>query len=289
VIEKDKTKEISFDDAFQTVLEGLAPMGEDYVELLKKARRERWIDVYESTGKRSGGYSWGVYGHPAFILLNFNGTLSETFTIAHELGHSMHSYFSDNALPYNAAQYKIFVAEIASTVNETLLINHLLKTATGDRRKYLLSYRLDMFKATVFRQTMFAEFEEKAHEIVEKGGGLSAEVLSELYEQLNVEYYGKQFITPVIKYEWARIPHFYNSFYVYQYATGLISATAIASDILSGKEGAVENYKKFLSAGGSMPPLDILKLAGVDLTTSEPFEKAFKLFADTLKDLKSLQ
>jgi len=289
VIEKDKTKEISFDDAFQTVLEGLAPMGEDYVELLKKARRERWIDVYESTGKRSGGYSWGVYGHPAFILLNFNGTLSETFTIAHELGHSMHSYFSDNALPYNAAQYKIFVAEIASTVNETLLINHLLKTATGDRRKYLLSYRLDMFKATVFRQTMFAEFEEKAHEIVEKGGGLSADVLSELYEQLNVEYYGKQFITPVIKYEWARIPHFYNSFYVYQYATGLISATAIASDILSGKEGAVENYKKFLSAGGSMPPLDILKLAGVDLTTSEPFEKAFKLFADTLKDLKSLQ
>ncbi|MBQ7653134.1 MAG: oligoendopeptidase F [Clostridia bacterium] len=287
--EKYKAEEISFDDAFNIVLEGLAPMGEDYVELLKKARRERWLDVYESDGKRSGGYSWGVYGHPAYILLNFNGTLSETFTIAHELGHSMHSYFSDNALPYAAAQYKIFVAEIASTVNETLLINHLLKTATGERRKYLLSYRLDMFKATVFRQTMFAEFEQKAHEYVEKGGGLSAEALCDMYEKLNVLYYGKQFITPVLKYEWARIPHFYTSFYVYQYATGLISATAIASDILSGKEGAVENYKKFLSAGGSMPPLEILKLAGVDLTTPEPFKKAFALFADTLKELSSLK
>lgn len=287
-IEFNDNSKYEFDEAFELVLKGLAPMGEDYVELLKKAREERWIDVYETEGKRSGGYSWGVYGHPAYILLNFNGTLGEVFTIAHELGHSMHTYFSDNSLPYDAAQYKIFVAEIASTVNETLLVRYLLKTADKDRKKFLLSYVLDMFKSTIFRQTMFAEFEKKAHEVVEKGGGLSAEVLCGIYEDLVKEYYGAEFLTPVIKYEWARIPHFYTSYYVYKYATGLISATAIASDILSGKEGAVENYKKFLSAGGSMAPLDILALAGVDLTSKEPFEKAFALFADTLKQLQEL-
>lgn len=287
-VEHNDTGKYEFDEAFELVLKGLAPMGEDYIELLKKARNERWIDVYETEGKRSGGYSWGVYGHPAYILLNFNGTLGEVFTIAHELGHSMHTYFSDNALPYESAQYKIFVAEIASTVNETLLVRYLLKTADKERKKFLLSYVMDMFKSTIFRQTMFAEFEKKAHEVVERGGGLSAEVLCDIYEGLVKEYYGGEFLTPVIKYEWARIPHFYTSYYVYKYATGLISATAIASDILSGKEGAVENYKKFLSAGGSMAPLDILALAGVDLTSKEPFEKAFALFADTLKQLQEL-
>ncbi len=280
--------EIAFDDAFEIVLEGLAPMGEDYIELLKKARRERWIDVYETKGKRSGGYSWCVYGHPAYILLNFNGTLNETFTIAHELGHSMHSYFSNNALAYNSANYTIFVAEIASTVNEMLLIKHLLKTSSGERKKYLLTYLLNMFKSTVFRQAMFSEFEREAHEVVENGGGLSAELLCDIYEKINVKINGEDFLTPMLKYEWARIPHFYNAFYVYKYSTGLISACAIASDILSGKENAVENYKKFLSAGGSMYPLDILKLAGVDLTTKEPFEKAFDLFRDTFKELKDL-
>ena len=281
-------EEISFDDAFEIVLEGLAPMGEDYIALLKKAREERWIDVYETKGKRRGGYSWGVYRNTAYILLNFNGTLNETCTIAHEVGHSMHSYHSDNALGYSAAGYRIFVAEIASTVNEMLLINHLLKTSEGERKKYLLTYLLDMFKSTVFRQTMFSEFERKAHEVVEKGEGLSAELLCNIYENLNKEFYGEDFLTPVLKYEWARIPHFYNSFYVYKYATGLISACAIASDILSGKENAVANYKKFLSAGGSMAPLDILKLANVDLTTKEPFEKAFALFKETFEELKSL-
>lgn len=287
-VERNDEGKYEFDEAFELVLKGLAPMGEDYIALLKKARDERWIDVYETEGKRSGGYSWGVYGHPAYILLNFNGTLHEVFTIAHELGHSMHTYFSDNSLPYNSAQYRIFVAEIASTVNETLLVRYLLKNADKNRKKFLLSYVLDMFKSTIFRQTMFAEFEKKAHEVVEKGGGLSAEVLCGIYEGLVKEYYGAEFLTPVIKYEWARIPHFYTSYYVYKYATGLISATAIASDILSGKEGAVENYKKFLSAGGSMAPLDILALAGVDLTSKEPFEKAFALFADTLKQLQEL-
>ena len=285
VTESAGDKKYEFEQSFAMVLEGLAPLGEDYIALLKKAKEERWLDVYETPGKRSGGFSWGVYGSPAYILLNYNGTLSETFTIAHELGHSMHSYFSDSAQPYAAAQYRIFVAEIASTVNEMLLIKSMLKKAAGAERRYLLCYLLDMFKSTIFRQTLFAEFEMKAHNVVEEGGGLSPEVLCGLYRQLIETYYGKQFVTPVIQYEWARIPHFYTSFYVYKYATGLISACAIASDIMEGKEGAVQNYKKFLSAGGSMDALDILKLAGVDLTTTEPFDKAMRLFAATLDEL----
>ncbi|MBO4535553.1 MAG: oligoendopeptidase F family protein, partial [Clostridia bacterium] len=197
-------KKYDVEESFAMVLEGLAPLGEDYVALLRKAINERWIDVYETPGKRAGGYSWGVYGSPAYILLNYNGTLSETFTIAHELGHSMHTYHSDKALPYAAAGYRIFVAEIASTVNEMLLIKSLLKKASPEEKKYLLSYQLDMFKSTVFRQTLFAEFEKEAHEVVEKGGGLDANTLNKIYEDLNVRYYGKQFITPYIKYEWAR-------------------------------------------------------------------------------------
>ena len=281
-------KKYEFEESFAMVLEGLAPMGEDYIALLKKAKEERWIDVYESKGKRSGGFSWGVYGSPAYILLNYNGTLNETFTIAHELGHSMHTYFSDHALPYAAAQYRIFVAEIASTVNEMLLIRHLLGKATPQEKKYLLGYQLDMFKSTIFRQTLFAEFEMQAHNVVEQGGGLSADGLCEIYLDLIRRYYGEEFVTPMIQYEWARIPHFYTSFYVYQYATGLISAISIATDILEGKPHAVENYKRFLSAGGSMDALDILRLAGVDLTEDAPFEKAMRLFASTLAELEAL-
>lgn len=289
ITESAGQKKYDIEESFAMVLEGLAPLGEDYVALLRKAINERWIDVYETPGKRSGGYSWGMYGSPAYILLNYNGTLNETFTIAHELGHSMHTYHSNKALPYAAAGYRIFVAEIASTVNEMLLIKSLLKKADPEEKKYLLSYQLDMFKGTVFRQTLFAEFEKQAHEVVENGGGLDADTLNKIYEDLIIRYYGKQFVTPYIKYEWARIPHFYTSFYVYKYATGLISACAIASDIIEGKEGAVANYKKFLSAGGSMDPLDILRLAGVDLTEKEPFDKALKLFKDTLDELIALQ
>ena len=287
--EPEQTKKYEYEESFDMVLKGLAPLGEDYVALLRRAKAERWIDVYESTGKRSGGFSWGVYGSPPYILLNYNGTLSETFTIAHELGHSLHSYHSDHALPYASAQYRIFVAEIASTVNEMILIKSMLKNADAKEKRYLLGYLLDMFKTTVFRQTLFAEFEMQAHNVVEEGGGLSADVLCDLYRKLIVEYYGEEFVTPMIQYEWARIPHFYTSFYVYQYATGLISACSIASDIIEGKEGAVENYKKFLSAGGSMDALDILRLAGVDLTKDEPFDKAMRLFADTLAELESLE
>jgi oligoendopeptidase F len=286
--EAEQNRQYDFEESFAMVLKGLAPLGEDYIALLQKAKDERWIDVYESDGKRSGGFSWGVYGSPAYILLNYNGTLSETFTIAHELGHSMHSYYSDHSLPYASAQYRIFVAEIASTVNEMLLIKSLLKDADAAAKRYLLGYLLDMFKATVFRQTLFAEFEMQAHNVVESGGGLSADGLCDMYRRLIEVYYGEEFVTPMIQYEWARIPHFYTSFYVYQYATGLISACSIASDILEGKEGAVANYKRFLSAGGSMDALDILRLAGVDLTEDAPFDKAMRLFSDTLAELRSL-
>ena len=288
-LEEAHNKKYEFDESFDMVLEGLAPLGEDYIALLKKARDERWIDVYETPGKRSGGFSWGTYGSPAYIMLNYNGTLSETFTIAHELGHSMHSYFSDHAQPYASAGYRIFVAEIASTVNEMILIKSLLKKAGPEEKKFLLGYQLDMFKSTIFRQTLFAEFEMQAHQVVEQGGGLSPDVLCDIYEKLIIKYYGKQFVTPMIRYEWARIPHFYTSYYVFKYATGLISACAIASDIMSGKEGAVENYMKFLSAGGSMDPLDILRLAGVDLMEKAPFDKAMQLFKDTLDELVALE
>ena len=237
-------------------------------------------------GKRSGAYSWGCHTTLPYMLLNFMGTRNDVFTLAHEMGHSMHSYYSSQNQPIAKSSYEIFVAEIASTVNETLLLKYLLKDADKKTRRELLGYRLDMFKSTVFRQTLFAEFEKQAHEVVEKGGALSAGSLCGMYQKLNEEYYGKGYCTPYIKYEWARIPHFYTAYYVYKYATGLISATVIAEDIFNGKEGAVENYKKFLSAGGSMPPLEILKLTGVDLTTSAPFEQAMQVFKDTLKEFK---
>lgn len=276
----------TYDEAHDLVVKALSILGDDYVALLKRAKDERWIDVYETPGKRSGAYSWGCHTTLPYMLLNFMGTRNDVFTLAHEMGHSMHSYYSSQNQPIAKSSYEIFVAEIASTVNETLLLKYLLKDADKKTRRELLGYRLDMFKSTVFRQTLFAEFEKQAHEVVEKGGALSAGSLCGMYQKLNEEYYGKGYCTPYIKYEWARIPHFYTAYYVYKYATGLISATVIAEDIFNGKEGAVENYKKFLSAGGSMPPLEILKLTGVDLTTSEPFEQAMQVFKDTLKEFK---
>jgi len=286
--QKAETKTYTFEEAFEIVKSALGVLGEDYVKLLDKAKAERWMDVYETPGKRGGAYSWGCHTTLPYVLLNFMGMRNDVFTMAHELGHSMHSYYSRTTQPLSKSDYEIFVAEIASTVNETLLLKHLLKNATKEEKKALLAYRLDMFKGTVFRQTLFAEFEKNAHELVENGGALSADNLCDIYQKLNEQYYGKGYCTPNIKYEWARIPHFYNSFYVYKYATGLLSATVIAEDIFNGKKGAVENYKKFLSAGGSMPPHDILKLTGVDLTTKAPFEQAMKVFADTLAELKAL-
>ncbi len=288
-VEPTADAKYTFEQAFELVKSALSVMGEDYVALLNRAKAERWIDVYETPGKRSGAYSWGSYGTLPYVLLNFMGTRNDVFTIAHELGHSLHSYYSCKTQPFAKSGYEIFVAEIASTVNETLLLKYMLKDAEGAMRKELLAYRLDMFKGTVFRQTLFAEFEKNAHETVEKGGALSAGSLCNMYQELNDSYYGKGYSTPYIKYEWARIPHFYESFYVYKYATGLIAATVIAEDIFNGKAGAVDNYKRFLSAGGSMPPLDILKLTGVDLTSEKPFAQALKVFDDTLKELKKLK
>lgn len=280
---------LTYEESVNLVKEALKPLGKEYADILNTAFSSGWIDVVENKGKKSGAYSWGAYGVHPYVLLNYQQTTHDVFTIAHELGHAIHSYYSSSNQPYENAGYVIFVAEIASTVNEVLLIKHLLNTTTDKKiRKYLLSYYMDMFRTTVFRQTMFAEFELKAHEMVEKDIPLNAENLSKEYYKLNKRYYGKAVKhNSLIKYEWARIPHFYTAFYVYKYATGLISAVNIASRILEDEKN-VEGYKNFLKAGCSMPPLDILKLAGVDLETSEPYEVAFKEFRDTLKELKEI-
>ncbi|HRX13505.1 MAG TPA: oligoendopeptidase F [Eubacteriales bacterium] len=279
-----------FEEAFQYVLKGLKPLGEDYQALLKKAKDERWMDVHETPTKRSGAYSLGVFGVHPYVMLNYQKTTHDIFTIAHELGHSMHSYYSSNTQPYAKAGYKIFVAEVASTCNEVLLLNYLLNTVTDvNVKKYLLSYYLDMIRTTMYRQTMFAEFEAIAHDYAEKGQPLAADLLNEKYYELNKKYYGDEVVhNEQIKYEWSRIPHFYRAFYVYKYATGITSAITLAQKILKEGEPAVTRYKKFLTMGCSMDPVSELKAAGVDLTTAEPFETVAKSFMDTLDQLKKL-
>ncbi len=283
-------KAVEYEEAAKIVKEALLPLGEEYQKLLDKAFNEGWIDVFENKGKRSGAYSWGCYDSHPYVLLNYQKTTHDVFTIAHELGHAMHSYYSNSTQPFAKAEYKIFVAEVASTVNEVLLLRHLLKSAEGDEKKYLLSYLLDMYRTTIFRQTQFAEFEYQAHKLAEEGEALNAQVLSSLYMKLNEKYYKTDGIVmdELIQYEWARIPHFYNAFYVYKYSTGMISAICIAEDILTNGQKAVDKYKEFLKAGGSMSPVDILKLAGVDLTTDKPYNQAMKVFDETLKSLKAL-
>lgn len=279
---------VSYEEACEIVKKALAPLGEEYLSHIREAMENRWIDVYENKGKRTGAYSWGTYRSHPYVLLNYNGTAHDVFTIAHELGHSMHSYYSDKNQPSSKAQYEIFVAEVASTVNEVLLLKYMLEHSRDEReREYLLTYYLDMFRTTLFRQTQFAEFEEKAHALAEKDMPVTCDALNEEYLKINKLYYGKNVVSDKqIAWEWARIPHFYRSFYVYKYATGLTSAVSIARGILSGGEKEKEGYMKFLSAGGSMPPVEILKLAGVDLTTEVPFENAMREMADTLGLLK---
>ena len=282
---------LPFDEAYDLVVEGLAPLGKDYQELLYKGKKERWIDVYETAGKRSGAYSTGAYDAPhPYVLLNYHPTLSDVFTIAHEMGHALHTYKSNSAQPYSKAGYTIFLAEIASTVNEVLLLKHLYAKSTDNTtKKYLLNYYLDCIRATLFRQTHFAEFEQRAHDMAEKGEALTKESLCELYYNLNKQYYGDGIVhDSQIAYEWARIPHFYNSFYVYKYATGIISAISIVKRILTEGESAVQDYFAFLSSGGSQDPVSILKKAGVDLTTETPFKTAMEEFENTLNELKSL-
>lgn len=281
---------LEYEKAYDLVVEGLAPLGKEYQDLLKKAKNERWLDVYEKDGKRSGAYSVAVYNTHPYVLLNYQQTTHDVFTIAHEMGHSLHSYFSNKTQPYAKADYTIFVAEVASTVNEVLLLRHLLSVAKDDKlKKYLLSYLLEMIRTTLFRQTQFAEFESFAHNQVEKGIPLTVENLSKHYLKLNKKYYGNAIIhDKQIRYEWARIPHFYRAFYVYKYSTGIISALAIADRILTEGKPAVDDYFRFLSSGGSDSPVELLKIAGVDLTDKKPFQSAFNVFKTTLDEFIKL-
>lgn len=287
IVNKTDT-DIDYDKAYEVVVKALEPLGKDYTEMLRKAKDERWLDVEETENKRSGAYSWAVYGTHPFVLLNHKGTMHDVFTIAHEMGHAMHSYYSNSSQVYEKADYCIFLAEIASTVNEVLLIKYLLNTAEGDNRKYLLSYYIDMIRTTLFRQTMFAEFEKFTHETAEKGDALGYEKLNKYYAELNVKYYGNAVVTDDnIAYEWARIPHFYRAFYVYKYATGIICAINIANRILQDAD-FVNKYKEFLKSGGSKYPMDILSIVDIDLTKKSPFIEAMKEFKGVLKELKKL-
>lgn len=283
-------KKIPYEEAKEIVLNGLAPLGEDYQELLKKGFNEGWIDVYENEGKRSGAYSWGAYGTHPYVLLNYQDNLNNVFTLAHEMGHALHSYHSDETQDYIYAGYKIFVAEVASTCNEALLIRYLLDHSKDDTEKaYLLNYFLEQFRSTLFRQTMFAEFEKLAHAKSEAGETLTAEVLCDMYYDLNKKYFGDEIVVDKeIALEWSRIPHFYTPFYVYQYSTGFSAAIAISSKILKGEPGIVQKYKKFLSSGSSLDCIDLLKICDVDMTTKEPVEEALKVFENTLEEFSKI-
>ena len=287
---EDAELRLSFEDAFELVLKGLSPLGEEYNALLRKGRDERWIDVCETEGKRGGAYSIGIYGNHPYVLLNYQQTTHDVFTIAHEMGHALHSYFSNANQPYAKADYKIFVAEVASTVNEVLLLKYLLHTTEDKKlKKYLLNYFMDMIRTTLFRQTQFACFEQEAHAMAERGEPLNKDNLSELYYSLNKKYYGKALThDKQIAIEWARIPHFYRSFYVYKYATGITAAIAIADKILEEGAPAVERYFNFLKGGCSTDPVTLLKGAGADLTKKETFEAAMKEFSDALAQFESL-
>ena len=284
------TMKVTFEEARETILEALKPMGEEYLSALREGFENRWIDACENAGKRSGAYCSGVtVGHP-YVLMTYKDTLDSMFTLAHELGHAMHSYFSTKTQPHQTASYLIFVAEVASTCNEILLTRYLL-SHTGDevQKAYIINHFLDSFKGTLFRQTMFAEFEMMAHRKAEAGEALTAGELNRIYYDLNVKYFGPDMtVDQEIRLEWARIPHFYTPFYVYQYATGISAAAALAERILTLGEEGVKDYMKFLTGGGSADPIDLLKMAGVDMSKKEPVEAATKLFEDMLGQLTEL-
>lgn len=287
---KEAKMDVSYDEAVETVKKGVAVLGEQYSRDLEKGLTSGWIDVYENEGKRSGAYSWGCYDSHPYVLLNHTDTLNNMFTLAHEMGHALHSYYSDANQPYIYAQYKIFVAEVASTLNEALLMHHLLENTTDKTKKmYLLNYYMEQFRTTVYRQTMFAEFEKIIHNKAEAGESLTADVLCQIYHDLNVKYYGPDMVVDeLVDMEWARIPHFYNSFYVYKYATGFSAATALAHKILEEGQPAIDRYLEFLKSGGSDYPIELLKNAGVDMTTAEPIDNALKVFEDLLNQMEQL-
>lgn len=281
---------VPFEEAKRIVKEALAPLGKAYLQILQEGYDKGWIDVYENQGKRSGAYSWGAYGTHPYVLLNYQENLNNVFTLAHEMGHAIHSYYSDLTQPYCYAGYKIFVAEVASTCNEALLIHHLLQsTSDRDKRAYLLNYYLEQFRTTLYRQTMFAEFEKIVHGMQEQGEPLTAQKLCQVYHELNEQYFGVDaVIDEQIDMEWARIPHFYNAFYVYQYATGFSAAIALSNRILQEGEQAVEDYIGFLKGGSSKDPIDLLKGAGVDMTTEQPVLSALSVFEGLLDELENL-
>lgn len=289
-IVEETQKTISYEESLKLVEGGLMPLGEEYISYLKKGFTEGWIDVYENQGKTSGAYSWGAYKTHPYVLLNYQGTINDVFTLAHEMGHALHSYYTNKTQPYIYSEYKIFVAEVASTVNESLLMMHLLeKTQDKKEKAYLLNHYLEQFRGTIFRQVMFAEFEKVVHGKLKDGEALTADSFSNIYLDLNKKYFQPTVnVDEEINMEWSRIPHFYTSFYVYKYATGFSAATAISNMILNEGSPAVERYLKFLKSGSSDYPLELLKIAGVDLSTPKPVEDAMRVFEKTLEELEKL-
>ncbi|MBU5307110.1 oligoendopeptidase F [Clostridioides mangenotii] len=281
---------IQYEEAQDIILKALAPLGEDYLNVIKKAFSEGWIDVYENEGKKGGAYSWGSYDSHPYILMSYKDDLNSLFTLIHELGHSVHSYYSKSTQPYIYSSYRIFVAEVASTLNELLLINYLLEKSDSKEEKiYLLNYYLEQFRTTVYRQTMFAEFEKVTHAKIEAEEPLTAEEFTNIYFELNEKYYGKSAVVDeLIGLEWARIPHFYSNFYVYKYATGFSAASALSKQILTGEESAKEKYLNFLKSGGSDYPLNQLRGAGVDMEKKESIEEAINVFKKLVDDLEKL-
>ena len=287
---KDVDFDIPYERGKELVIEGLKPLGDEYIEVLQQGFDDRWVDVYENRGKRSGAYSSGTYDSKPFILLNYQNTLDSVFTIAHEMGHSMHSYFSKENQPYIYGGYSIFVAEVASTVNESLLLDHMLKNVEDENeRLYLLNHYLEQFRTIVFRQTMFAEFEKLIYEYSEGGNAITADYLSDTYMELNKKYHGKNMIVDdEIAMEWARIPHFYYNYYVYQYATGYSAAVFLSQQILMEGGVAVDRYMDFLKSGSSDYPIEVLKMAGVDMTTEEPVNNALEIFGRLVDEMDEM-
>lgn len=287
---QDVDMTISYEKAQEYVLDSLKPLGDDYVNIVKEGLENRWIDVEENKGKRSGAYSSGAYGTNPYVLLNWQDNVNDLFTLAHELGHSVHSYHTRNSQPFRYGNYSIFVAEVASTCNEALLNDYMLNHLTDEKQKlYLLNHFLEGFRGTVFRQTMFAEFEHDIHQRLQNGEALTSESLTDIYYNLNKKYFGEDVVSDEeIGLEWARIPHFYMNYYVYQYATGYSAATALSNKILSGEEGAVDRYLDFLKAGSSDYPIEVLKKAGVDMTSKQPILDALDVFEEKLTEMENL-
>lgn len=287
---ESKKEHLEYKDAISLVKEGLNPLGKEYLDIFNEGINEGWIDVYENKGKRSGAYSWGSYDTMPYVLLNYNYELNDASTLAHEMGHSIHSYYTRKTQPYIYGDYSLFCAEVASTTNEILLIHHLIDKETDKNKKlYLINQELEQIRTTVFRQLMFAEFELKTHEAIENGESLTSEVLCKMWKDINIKYFGEDMkVDEEISIEWARIPHFYSDFYVYQYATGYAAASSFANSILAKGEEAVEKYKGFLKAGGSMYPIDTLKMAGVDMTTSKPLKDTLDRFNELLDMLEEI-